>query len=61
MKQAWAYRLAVGRYERIRQQRSSKDIAHLGEIHGVIGQKSGPQSGMKGQTQSMGRSLYEFS
>jgi hypothetical protein len=40
VEQAWAYRLAAGRCERIRQQVTGKDIARKGEIFDVIGQKS---------------------
>ena len=38
--QAWAYRFAVNRYERNRQQDSSRDIAHHMATYDVIGQKS---------------------
>jgi hypothetical protein len=67
VKQAWAYWLAVNRYERNRQQDNSRDrSASYGNIgcdwaEVSRGHNSHAECVMKGRTQSMERSIYEFS
>jgi hypothetical protein len=67
VKQAWAYWQAVDRYERNRQQENSGDhsasCGNMGCDRAEVsrGHSSHAISTMKGRTQSMERSIHEFS